>query len=334
MSKIFVTGGTGFIGSHLIRYLCSQGHSIRALCRPSSPKDILSDCQVDFMLGDLSDVHFLQQALKDCDYVFHLAGYAQSWSQDPDRYYQVNVQGTHNVLEAAEKVGIKKVVVTSTCMTFGPSDSKPKKESDKRTENFFCNYESTKYIAERVVDYYVKRGLSVVTVNPTRVFGPGRLSEANSVTKMIDLYLQGKWRLILSDGKAVGNYVFVDDVVQGHWQALIKGTPGEKYILSGANLSFNRFFKELADIAHCRRRMIHIPLKFAFFAAEFCAFLARRFKIYPLITPEWVKIFAVDWAFSHKKAEAQLDYIATPFQEAVQRTLTWIKEQGTAIKEA
>ncbi|MCK4417508.1 MAG: SDR family oxidoreductase [Candidatus Latescibacteria bacterium] len=322
--KLLVTGATGFIGSNLTRFLCSRGYVVRALCRPTSNINVLSDTTVQIYRGDVLDISSVKRAVDGCDYVFHLASYAKNWAKNPQAFFEVNVIGTKNVLEASKQANVKKVVVTSSCMTFGTSKGEPRKESDRRSMDFFSEYESTKSYAEEIVLEFVRNGLPVVIVNPTRVFGPGLLTEGNSVTKMIELYLQGKWRLILADGSAVGNYAFVEDVVLGHWLALQQGCLGERYILGGENLTYNAFFDTLAQISQRHNTMIHVPVWLALAFSHIEVLLARGFGIYPLITPRWISIFSADWVFSSKKAQTELGYRITSFREALQKTLVWL----------
>lgn len=322
--KVLVTGATGLIGSGLVRFLCSQRYAVRALCRTTSDISVFLDNPVQICWGDILDLPSVERAVSGCDYVFHLAGYARNWAKNPQTFFEVNVTGTKNVLDASKKTHVKKVVVTSTSMTFGPSKGTPKRESDQRSMDFFSDYERTKFYVEQLVADFVQIGLPVIIVNPTRVFGPGLLTEGNSVTKMIQLYLQGKWRLILADGSAVGNYAFIEDVVRGLWLALQQGHPGEKYILGGENLTYNEFFELLEEISHKHYRMIHVPLWLAMSVSSVENLLAKWFGLYPLITPDWVRVFTADWAFSSKKAQKELSYKITPFREALHKTLVWL----------
>lgn len=319
-----MTGATGFIGSNLVQFLCTQGCKVRALSRPTSNISKLLQKPVQIYYGDICDFSSVEQAVEGCDFVFHLAGYARNWAKDPRIFHYVNVTGTKNVLESSKKANVKKVVMTSTSMTFGPSESGPRNEYGKRTKDFFCDYDRTKFYAEQLVTDFVKNGLPVVIVHPTRVFGPGLITEGNSVTRMIQLYLKRKWRLILADGSAVGNYAFVEDVVRGHWLALGRGRPGEKYILGGKNLTYNRFFEILAELSDRHYKMIHVPFWLAIAFSKVEIFLAKRFGIYPLITPQWVRVFVEDWDFSSDNAQRELGYMMTPFREALQKTLDWI----------
>jgi len=329
--RVLITGATGFIGQNLTRYLFSKGYNIRALCRSSSDISVLSEIPVQIYRGDVLDMSSVERALDACDYVFHLAGYARNWSKDRQVYFDVNVKGTKNVLESSQKMGIKKVIFVSTSMTLGPSKEYPIAELEKRGTDFFSDYERSKFYAEDAVDCYVRRGLPVVTVNPTRVFGPGLLTEGNSVTQMVLKYLKGRWRLSLADGSAIGNYAFIEDVIHGLWLTLERGKPGEKYILSGENLSLNAFFDSLAILSHKHFKMIHVSPWIIRVYAVCQVSLAKRLNSYPLITPDWVNVFCSDWAFSSNKAKSELGYTFTPFLDAMEKTINWLNQKYQLI---
>ena len=167
-------------------------------------------------------------------------------------------------------------------------------------------------------------------VNPARVFGPGPLNESNAVTKMMKWYLEGTWRVILGDGKAEGNYVFIEDLINGYILARRHGVSGKRYILGGENISFNRFFATLAAVSCTRRWLIHLPQTLALAFAKVEQFLANTFGIWPLITPEWTKTFLDNWAQTSSSAEHDLGYTITPFTDAIQQTVRWIRTSSTS----
>jgi len=325
--NLLVTGATGFIGLNLVQYLCKLGNPPRVLCRPTSDTSKLINQPIQIVYGDIQDIYSVNQAVSGCDHIFHLAGYARNWANNPAIFYKVNVAGTRNILKAASKEKVKKVVVTSTSMTLGPSRGNPQTETSDRMDDFFCDYERSKFYTEQLVMDFVKDGLPVVLVNPTRVFGPGLITEGNTVTRMIKLYLKRKRWLILDNGSAIGNYAFVEDVVHGHWLAMQKGQPGEKYVLGGESLSYNEFFNILAELSGRHYRMIHVPFLLALIFSKVEMALAKSIGIYPLITPDWVRVFVRDWDFSSEKAQKELDYKITPFREALQKTLIWIHKK-------
>ncbi len=323
--RIFITGATGFIGRHLVRTLADRGDTVHALCRQSSAMAALSGADVQVFRGDILDHASIRRAMRGCDHVFHLAAYARNWAKDKRTFFTSNVDGTKKVLDAARELGARKVVYTSTELTFEPSNGVPTDETVQRSTPFFTAYEESKHAAEKLVRSYVEQGLDISIVHPTRVFGPGLLSEANSVTIMIQLYLEGKWRLVPGDGESVGNYAFVNDVAHGHVRALESGKAGESYILGGENISFNGFFDLLADISKRRYHMFHLSGALAMSFSRIEALRGRLFNRYPLITPEWTRLFLTDWACSPAKAQRELGYSVTPLRDALEKTVRWLQ---------
>ncbi len=220
----------------------------------------------------------------------------------------------------------KKIVVTSTAGVLGPSDSIPIDEKCERTSKFFNSYELSKFEMEKKVLEYAAKGLLVVIVNPTRVFGPGILSEANSATKIINAYIHGKWHFIPGKGNSIGNYVFIDDVVKGHILAMEKGLPGERYILGGTNLNFLDFFSAIAAVSGKRYWMIRLPAQMLIFISSLVFFISRLFGKPPRLAPSWIKRYLLDWAVSSKKAEHNLGYRITPIEEGLEKTVQWLRK--------
>jgi farnesol dehydrogenase len=323
--RILVTGATGFIGGQLAKLLVRRGEAVRVLYRPGANLKPFDDLNLEMCAGDVLDAASVERAMAGCDRVFHLAAYARNWAKDPNTFFAVNVGGLKNVLDTALKNRVKKVVFTSSVVTFGPSNGCVVNESAVRAPEFFTEYERSKFVAEESIRQYLQRGLAVVIVNPTRVFGPGLLCEANAITKMIQLYLQGKWRLVLGNGSEIGNYAFVNDVVAGHLLAMSHGKAGERYILGGENVSFNDLFNMIADLCGRSYRLFHVPPAFALAFSEVEKCRAQWFDHYPLITPDWVRTFLANWACSCAKAERELGYAITPLRQALATTIAWLK---------
>jgi len=275
--------------------------------------------------GRILDKESLEQGMRGCEFVLHLAGYARVWSKDPDTFVKINVEGTFNVLETAKVSSVKKVVITSTAGVFGPSvDGEAVVEDSLRSVGFFNDYEKTKSMADDKALEYISDRLEVVIVHPTRVFGPGLLSDSNAVTTMISKYIEGKWHLLPGNGKSIGNYVYVDDVVNGHIFAMQKGRNGEKYILGGDNVSYNQFFDIVKEVSGKRFRLYKFPYFLMLFLSRMMLFLAN-FGIQPLITPGFVRRYHYHWINSSEKAEKELGYQITPLPEAIEKTIEWIK---------
>jgi farnesol dehydrogenase len=323
--KYFITGATGFIGNRLTEELLKDGSEIHILGRSKKKVDVLYGKQVDYFEGDLLDFDVIRGAMKGCDSVFHLAALAQLWSKDKTESYNANVIGTKNILEAALLNKIRRVVFTSSAATLRPSaGNEVVDETFPLPAEYLTDYEKTKAGAEQLCYEYCKKGLEVVIVNPSRVYGPGEMNKSNSVTILINRYISGNWRAIPGDGKAIGNYVFIDDVVQGHIQAMKSGIPGEKYILGGINVSFNQFFNTLCSVSGKDFRLFHLPFSVMMAASEFELFMAETFGKKPLITPPWVKRYMQNRPISSNKAITQLNYKITSLEEGMQKTIEWL----------
>jgi len=215
--KVLVTGATGFIGRQLTLALATAGYDVKALCRNTDHPYLIKHKNIEPVLGNILYKQSLARAMQGCSQVYHTAAIAKMWCRNPDDYHETNVNGTHIVLETAGLTGVKKVVYTSTCGVWGPTIKHPMTETDPRVTGFPIAYERTKYLAELEVQNFIKQGMQVVTVNPSRVYGQGPVTDSNTVGKMISGYLRGKWRIIPGSGEQVANYAFLDDVVAQPW---------------------------------------------------------------------------------------------------------------------
>ncbi len=324
--RYLVTGATGFIGNRLVEQLLKNGNEVHVLARSKEKVSQLYGDKVTFFDGDLWDLDAIFEATQNCDAVFHLAAFANIWSKDKILAYKTNVVGTKNILEAAVKNKVKKVVFTSSAAVFPPS--KKDEEIDENSvlpEKYMTDYETTKFQAEQLCIEYCKKGLEVVIVNPPRIFGPGLLNKSNSVTILIKKYISGKWRIIPGTGSSIGNYVFIDDVVNGHILAMQRGIPGEKYILGGTNISFNGFFDVLSTVSGKDYKLFHLPFSIILAVSKLEFFLAETIGKKPLITPPWAKKYLQNRPVSSKKAINKLNYTITPLDEGIRTTIEWLK---------
>jgi nucleoside-diphosphate-sugar epimerase len=328
---VFVTGSTGFIGTKLVNELVRLGHTVHALTRGTSNTDGLSHERIKRVTGNILDRQSLEQGMQGCDRVFHLAAYAKNWAKDPKVFFEHNVGGMRNVFEAAAALGVERVVFTSTIVAFGPTlpGVVGTERMSRVTQRYFTEYEETKTIAEREALQLAAKGFPVVIVNPTRVYGPGKLTEGNSVSLMIDMYDRGKMPVLLNHGKDIGNYVFVDDLVRGHILAMQKGNIGERYILGGENASLKQLFQLVDEVSGKEHFQMSLPPNLAYLYAGFEKEKAEWLGLYPQITPGWVETFLQDWIYSPAKAERELGYTITPLKEGVRMTYEWLLSQRT-----
>lgn len=323
--RIFITGGTGFIGRRLTERLAAEGNELVLLLRNPSKASPGTGAGVTYVRGDIFNREALESGMKGCDWVFHLAAFTKPWSKDPSEAYTTNVTGTVNILDAAMANGVKRVVLTSTGGTIGCSAGNSVTcETTNPSPVFNTLYEKTKAEAEKIAREYAGRGLEVVVVNPTRVFGPGLLSKSNSMTRIISLYRAGLWRIMPGDGRSVGNYVYIDDVVNGHILAAMKGRPGERYILGGENLSFRELFSAIGRAAGKERIVFPLPFPVMRSVVSVNTFLTRITGMPPLITKDWLDKYMNNWIMSSDKAVTELGYSVTPFREGVVNTIKWL----------
>ena len=203
--KFFVTGATGFLGTGLVNELVARGHQIHFLSRDPLKVDYFKNKNVQFFLGNVLDIVKIEEAMTGCNYVFHLAGCVKACTKKPDTFYKINVLGTKNVLETARKLSIKKMIITSTAGIFGPSTDGIITETTIRNIDYFNEYEKTKSQAEEIALEYAMKGQNIVIVNPTRIYGPGPLTEGNTLTLLIKKYSEEKWRFVPGNGETIGN---------------------------------------------------------------------------------------------------------------------------------
>ncbi|MEO7215936.1 SDR family NAD(P)-dependent oxidoreductase [Mucilaginibacter sp.] len=326
MKTIFVTGATGFIGREICLALANKGHRVKALCRNTSHPYLIKHKNIEAVQGDILYPDSLKKAMQGCGQVYHTAALAKMWSRNPDAFYDTNVTGTRNVLNAATNSGVQRAVYTSTCGVWGPTLNFPLSEDEPRIVGFPIAYECTKYLAELEVQQFVKQGLDVVTVNPSRVFGEGPVTDSNTVSKMVNGYLKGKWRVIPGNGEQVANYAYLHDVVAGHIAAMEKGITGNRYILGGEDISFNSFFSAVRGASGIKHGMIRVPQKAIKFYSHVEWLKTKLTGLPPFFLPEFADRLKFDQKYSSQKATAQLGYRITPFGGAMQNTVDYLKQ--------
>jgi farnesol dehydrogenase len=323
--KAFVTGATGFIGIQLVKRLVSQGDVVHALYRSESKADLIRLPGVKLFKGDILDSASLESAMKGCDAAYHTAAFAGVWSKDPSMVFRLNVDGALNVIEAARKSGTARVVLTSTAGILGPSAYDPVHESTPPPTSFFTLYEESKFQLEQKLLGRKEGSPEVVIVNPTRVYGPGYLSESNGVTRMIKQYVEGSWRMIPGDGQSLGNYVHVEDVVNGHLLAMQKGLAGERYVLGGENISYLQLFQYTRLASGVKHRLFKVPLWLMLAVAFILKGISSLTGWPPLIVPNLVRKFSHNWIVSSQKAMNELGYQPRNAEEGIKQTVQWIQ---------
>jgi farnesol dehydrogenase len=321
-----ITGSTGYIGSLLTIKLAEQSEDIRILVRRDPDIPEFRRNNITIVKGDITNPESLKNAMKGIDKVYHMAAYARLWAKDPDTFHKINVEGTRNVMEAAIDADVKKLVYTSTAGVIGPSGDKPMTEIDPRITGFFNAYEETKTEAEKVVQEYVKKGLDVSIVNPSRVYGPGLDTGSNPVTKIVELYMKRKWHVIPGNGEDVGSYCHVDDVVNGHISAMLKGGIGERYIFGGVNASFNELISLIRKHSGVDKKLFNLPFPLMSLVSHAMKTWSTISGTAPMITPDWVKRYDYHWKLDSSKAVNEIDYKIRSLDQGIQQTVAWIRK--------
>ena len=330
--KTFVTGGTGFVGSAVIRRLLADGHEVRALVRPGANTRMLEGLPVERVSGGLGDAPALEKAMSGCGWVFHVAALYAYWGYTWDEFHQSNVEGTRRVLEAATRAGAQRIVHTSSIASLGiPRDGAPgTEETPVALKDMLSDYKRSKFLAEEVAQEFVAQGLPVVIVNPAAPVGVGD-HKPTQTGKMIVDYLNNKMPAYVDTGLTI---VDVDDVAEGHWLALEKGTVGERYILGGENLSLKQVLDLLAEISGRPKVNAQMPRAVAMGWAYVDTALARlNPRHVPMATPEAVRVSSKREYFSSAKAMRELGYQFVPAREALRKAVEWYRENGYVREE-
>lgn len=327
--KIFITGASGFVGSHLAIKLARDKNEVCVLLRNPSKSGAFTESGISVIHGDLSDTEKLRTGMYGCDWVFHLAAFTKPVSEDRDLPYRTNVTGTLNVLEAAKARSVKKVIITSSAGTLSYSgNGLPVTEETNNDPVYNTEYERTKALSEKAAAAFNSANMDVVIVNPSRIYGPGNLSVSNSVTRIIKLYGHGLWRIIPGNGEAIGNYVFIDDVISGLILAALHGRGGERYILGGENLSYNEFFGILGDVYGKRRMLLRLKEPWLKRIVRIAGIYSSLTNSTPFISDEWIDKYLQNWILSSNKAQSQLNYKITPFREGAEKTILWLNSNS------
>ncbi len=325
----FVTGATGFLGSHVARVLSQQGADLRLLVRPTSNLRNLEGLKAETATGDLRDPASLEKAMAGCDTVFHVAADYRLWVRDPNEMYRSNVDGTRALLEAARKNGVQRVVYTSSVATIGfRSDGTPADEdSPVSLADMIGHYKRSKFMAEQVALEAGRSGMHVVTVNPTTPIGEQDVKPTPTGRIVVD-FLKRKFPAYVETGL---NLVDVRECARGHVAALEKGEAGHRYILGGEDLTLKQILDKLGQITGLPSPSIKLPYIFAFAAGvvdeAVTGLLLRR---EPRATIDTVRMGKKKMFASSAKAERELGWKIVPIDAALRRAVEWFRANGYA----
>lgn len=325
MTKAFVTGATGCVGANVVAALLQRGYDVVALQRTTSSLDALEGLNAEMVVGDILEPGTLIPAMEGCDLVFHVAAVSDYWRTPSDVVYRVNVEGTRNVLGVAGRVGVERLVYTSSVAALGvpqPGEMLDESSEFNREPKSFP-YGHSKVLAEDVVHEAIQDGLDAVIVNPAGVMGA---RDVNFIGGSVIREVQRGISLIAPPGGL--NWIDAETVGLGHVLAAERGTTGERYLLGGENLTHRRTEQIVAGVVGGRAPVVTLPG----WVMSVLALLVDGFNAVWPGTPPFsggqVRKSSETLYCDITKAQEELDLPCTPFRTAVERAYGWYREHG------
>lgn len=323
---VLVTGGSGFVGSAVVRALLGRGQAVRAMTRAGSDPALLQALDIDHVYGDLDDPDSLHAAVSGCSALFHVAADYRLWVPNPDAIYRTNVDGTKHLMRAAAKAGVERIIYTSSVATLGlTGDASPADEDTPSSlDQMIGHYKRSKFLAEQAVQTLIEEeGLPAVIVNPSAPIGPRDIKPTPTGRLVLDL-AKGSLPAFVDTGL---NVVHVEDVAEGHLLAFEHGKIGERYILGGENLHLGEIVRMVASLANVKAPRLKLPIAPLMpIASAVEAFWKLTSKAgEPFITTDGLRMAKKLMFFSSAKAERELGYRARPATDAFKDAITWYR---------
>ncbi|MBD2198771.1 MULTISPECIES: hopanoid-associated sugar epimerase [Calothrix] len=323
--QAFVTGGTGFIGAHVVRLLLQEGYTVKALVRHSSNLENLQGLKVELVKGDLNDAN-LAEKMQGCQYLFHVAAHYSLWQTDKQLLYHHNVQGTRNVLAAAQQAGIERTVYTSSVAAIGVGESGKVVDETHQSplEKLVGHYKKSKFLAEQVAMQAAIKGQEIVVVNPSSPIGPLDI-KPTPTGDIILRFLRRQMPFYVDTGL---NFIDVRDVAWGHLLALQRGKKGDRYILGHQNLSLKQLLEQLAEITGLTAPQTAVPswlpLSVAWIDEKILAPLGKP----PSVPLDGVRMAQQPMYYNPAKAVTELGLPQSSLKTALQDAVDWFTSKG------
>ena len=319
--RVAVTGGSGVVGSAVVRHLVAAGHEVRALARSPESSAKLDHLGASVIHGDIFDGDTLDRMVKGCHRVFHIAGVNELCPRDHSWMWKVNVEATLGVLEASARAGVGRFIQTSSAVTIGAEQGSVGSEESRHRGYFLSEYERSKTVAERLV-FDSARHIEVVSVNPSSVQGPGRSTGTGA---LLLAAARGSLPVLVDTTVSM---VDIDDCARGHLLAAEHGRPGDRYILSGTSITIRDFVTALNRLLGRTRRPWFIkPLVLAAIAPVVAAGFRVLFRPSPLC-PESARVLLNGHVYDGAKATRDLGLDYAPLEHTLSRTLDWFRAEG------
>jgi dihydroflavonol-4-reductase len=323
--QVFLTGGTGFVGSHVLTALVERGHQVRALVR-ERPERLPAggNGRVDVIPGDLRRAGALVPALRGCRYLVHVAAHYSFAPRQRPLAWEVNVRGTSSLLEAARVAGVERAVVTSSSATVGPAVGHKPTEADRPPlPPPDAGYHASKAWEEVAA---LSAQVPVVLLLPTAPMGPGDRKPTPTGRMVLD-FMRGRIPATVLGGM---NLVPVEDVAQAHVAALERGRPGERYLLGGEDLVFDDIWDRLAQITGRAAPKVRLPHRLVDVLASIDELRCRITGAQPVIPVEGAHMSRQLMFVASDKAQRELGFQAGSVDAALERAVRWYREHGYA----
>jgi dihydroflavonol-4-reductase len=327
--NVFLTGATGFVGSHVARAFAAQGARLHLLVRSTSRLDNLEGISAGTVIGDLRDPESFRSALSDCEVLVHVAADYRLWVRDPQAMYAANVDGTRNLLTLAREVGVRRVVYTSSVATMGfrKDGTIVDENTPVSLDDMIGHYKRSKYLAEQEAIVAARDGQQVIVLNPTTPIGANDIKPTPTGQIVVD-FLNRKFPAYVDTGL---NLVDVDEVARMHVTALELGEPGERYILGGENLSLKQILDKMSAITGIPSPSMEVPHSVAMAFAFFDEMVTGRLRgKEPRATVEAVRMGKKKMFASSAKAERALGFRIVPVYAALRAAIDWFRAHGYA----
>lgn len=324
--KAFVTGGSGFIGQHVIRKLIARGYTVAALARSAESQAFVEGLGATAVPGDITDMASMRPEMAGSDVVFHIAGWYKLGAVDWMQAETINVGGTRKVLRLAQELNIPKIVYTSTVAVFGDTKGKLVDETYFQGGPFLTEYDRTKWMAHyKVAVPFIEKGAPVIIVMPGVVYGPGDTSFA---ADMMRLFYRGL--PVVPGPELTVTYAHVEDVAEGHILAAEKGKIGESYILAGPAIPLGEMVDFWAHLTGKQAPSLRIPSSLLRPFAPVMGALETMIPLPPTFSREAVASLGATYIARSDKARAELGWQTRPLQTGMLETFEWIADTEAA----
>lgn len=320
--RIFLTGGTGYIGGALARRLAAAGHEIRALVRATSNIAGLEEIGAAMFVGDITDRFSMREAMSGADWVIHAAA-DLDFGAPEERMRRINIEGSENVASLAFKLGVPRVLAVSSVARYGgsPPDGAPATEEAPVQQPFPSLYSATKHAGDQAVRVWAQRGLRVNTVYPSLVYGPpGKKSGANFFLRQI---LKRRIPAVVG-GDRRASWIHLDDLVDGLLAVLQKAPPGRDYLMTGDVITVRGLFDTVCRLGRIPPPRLSLPVGAARLGLALTAPVYRMRGRRPPVPPEQVESLARHWAFDDIRARTELGWRPRTLDEGLPGTVEYL----------